>query len=82
MRATERERKTKKEKKDNACEVARKKENLPVSSNLTNRSKAQEPIVKPVTISEEQIEFDKERSDSYFEGYNISVSKLHKLSEK
>ena len=87
VRATERVRKTKKETKDNTCEkkkhVARKKVNLPVSSNWTNKSKAQQPIiVKPVTITEEQIEFDEESSDSYFEGYNISLSKLQKLSEK
>ena len=85
MRATEREWKTKKEIKDNACEkkkqVTRKKENLPVSSNFTSRSKAQQPIVEPVTITEEQIEFE-ESFDGYFEEYNIALSKLQKLSEE
>ena len=85
VRAAERDWKTKKENKDIAREKkqeTRKKGNLPVKSNSTSRSKAQQPIVKPVTITEEQIDFDEESSDSYFEGYNISLSKLQKLSEK
>ena len=62
--------------------MTRIKGKLLVSSNLISRKIAQEPVVKPVIITEEQIEFDEESSDSYYEGCNISLSKLQKLSEK